>query len=75
MRALASLLIDSKEIRFHISHALGVSGYYRLSFISASCLLTLQKPQESCCLLPPFHHLGHLIYSFLLEPQEEKIMV
>lgn len=74
MTTLASLLIDSKEMcsGTHFSHALGVGGDYRLIFTSASCLLTLQKPQEICGLLPPFYHFGHLIYSFLLEAQEEK---
>lgn len=46
MTVLASLLIDSKELGSgtHFSHALGASSYYRLIFISVSCLLTLQKP-------------------------------
>lgn len=54
MTALASLLIDSKEMGSgtHFSHAWGVNGYYRLIFIAASCLPP-KNPRKAaaCCLL------------------------
>lgn len=54
LTALASLLIDSKEMGSgtHFSHALGISGDYRLTFISASCLLS-KNPRKAAarCLL------------------------